>query len=186
MVSGRFIYPAACMPDPDGKCSILFLDFPEARGRGNSESFCCLQAKLSLEDAVLSRMAKGESLPVPTKITRGMLPSIPLRGAAGARLAALKWEYKVPLGAGLAAKAHLYLSFQQSGLSHKDFAARVKRPEQEIREIFAPHSQVDLRQMEALFQALGKILTLDVVELPLTRSRSKSSRSSKTWLEKMF
>jgi antitoxin HicB len=69
----------------------------------------------------------------------------------------------VPLPVLQSAKVELYTAFLQSGLKKAEFARRIGIPKTHIDRLFSLRHQSRFDQIEAAFGALGKRLTLEVL-----------------------
>src|ERR1039457_4297687 len=73
-------YPASFLPERNGKgFHVRFADLPEALTGGADLDDTLLQAADCLAEALAGRIARGDGIPVPSKLKRGQYPvGVPL------------------------------------------------------------------------------------------------------------
>lgn len=102
----EFAYPVMLTPDEiEGGFVVTFPDLPEAITQGEDVASALDEAADSLEEAIAGRIRRGDPIPRPSASAGG--------------------QQQVPVPALTAAKAALYVSLQESGLSKSELAARL-------------------------------------------------------------
>jgi len=136
-------YPARFEPAEEGGYVITIPDFGWGVSQGDTEEEALEMAASLLETLVQEHIRRGEALPHPSS-PRG-------RKFRRIRLRALQ-----------AAKAELYREFQEAGIRKAELARRLAVPKTSVDRLFdlRHHSRFD--QIEAAFEALGKIIDIQV------------------------
>jgi antitoxin HicB len=145
---GRFTYPATLTPasawDPEETGFVVALpDFPEAHTQGETVGEALAAAADCLRVVVEGRMRDGADLPSPTAATDG-------------------GSHPVPLPPLLAAKAALYLSMRERGVSNSALARLLGCDEKEVRRMLDPRHPTKLPRLDAALRVLGRQLVVDV------------------------
>jgi predicted RNase H-like HicB family nuclease len=70
----HFEYPANVEEDASGFYLVTFPDFPEAATDARSRDAALLEAMDCLEEAVAGRMKRGDGIPIPSPVAKGMVP----------------------------------------------------------------------------------------------------------------
>jgi len=141
----EFAYPALLTPDEiDGGFTVTFRDLPEAITQGESVSDALDEASDALEEAIAGRIRRGDSIPQPSPLEDN--------------------ELKVPVPALTAAKAALYLALRETGLSKTELASRLGCDEKEVRRLLDPRHPSKLPRIERALSALGKSLSVRLVD----------------------
>jgi antitoxin HicB len=136
-----FSYPVLlAADDTDGGFVVTFPDLPEAVTQGNDLADALAQAADALEEAVAGRIRRGDDIPPPSRPRPG--------------------QHVVPVPAQTAAKAALYLTLHEAGVSKRQLAARLGCDEKEIRRLLDPRHPSKLPRLEAALAALGKRLAV--------------------------
>src|SRR5437763_17204343 len=114
--------PVTLPPDKtDGRFVVTFKALPEAITQGKTVEDALAEAADALEEAIAGRIQRGDPIPEPSKEA-----SLPL----------------VPVPAQTAAKAALYLTLRETGITKSELAARLDCEEKEVRRLLAPrHSR---------------------------------------------
>ncbi len=140
-MSRDFAYPVTLTPDAvDGGFVVTFADLPEAITQGEELLDALAQAADALEESVAGRIRRGDDIPVPSRPAKS--------------------EHVVPVPALTAAKAALYLSLRQAGITKSELAARLDCDEKEVRRLLDPHHHSKLLRIQAALATLGKTLSL--------------------------
>jgi antitoxin HicB len=137
----RFAYPVDLKPDRDGGFVVSFPDLPEALTSGNDRADALAEASDCLEEALASRIADKEPIPLPS----------PARGRP-----------LVAPGAVIAAKAALHTALRESGLTNVAFAASFGCQENEVRRMLDPRHATKIGRLEEALARLGKRLIVTV------------------------
>lgn len=137
-----FTYPVRLASD-EGAITVEFPDFPEAHTYGTDPADALMMASDCLEAAVATRMIEGEELPRPSVIP-------------GAK--------HVMLGAQMAAKAHLYCTMREAGISKLALSKALGRDEKHVRRLLDPGHESTLESIEAALAVLGKRLQVQVLD----------------------
>jgi len=139
----NFIYPVNLIPDEqDGGYVVMFPDIPEAITQGENIKDALNEAIDCLEEAIASRIVTSQKIPSPSPKSQ--------------------FRYTVPVPAGMAAKAALYIAMKEAGITNVELAKRLNCDEKEVRRLLSPkHKSKIPRINEALF-ALGKQLVLSM------------------------
>jgi antitoxin HicB len=130
-------YPAAFLPEANGHgLHVRFPDLPEALTGGDDLQDTLVQAADCLAEAIAGRIARGDSIPTPSKQKRGQhLISVPLY---------------------LAPKLALYLAMRERGMPNTELAKRVGVSETVIRRMLSPKHNTKPEKIQAALAALGK------------------------------
>jgi antitoxin HicB len=140
----EFAYPVTLTPDEtDGGFVVTFQDLPEAITQGETLAEALLEAADALEEAMAGRIRRGDPIPEPS--------------AAGDRPT-------IPVPAQIAAKAALYLALQETTMSKSELAARLGCDEKEVRRLLDPRHPSKLPRIQKALAALGKSLSLRLVD----------------------
>lgn len=130
-------YPAAFLPERNAKgFHVRFADLPEALTGGDDLNDTRVQAADCLAEALAGRIARGERIPVPSKLKRGQYPiSVPLY---------------------LAPKLALYLAMRDGGMRNTELAKRLGVSETVVRRMLDPKHNTKPERIQAALAALGK------------------------------
>jgi len=140
-----FVYPARFEPgDKPGVLVITFRDVPEAITQGEGEQDALWQAADCLEEAIAGRIAGGRAIPKTSKAARG--------------------ERMIPVPAPMAAKAALYLTMKEAGITNVELARKLGCDEKEVRRMLDPRHPTKLPRIQEALDALGKRLVVSVEE----------------------
>jgi antitoxin HicB len=131
------IYPADFLTEKRGKgFYVRFPDLPEALTGGADLDDTQEQAVDCLAEALAGRIARGDSIPAPSRLKRGQYPvSVPLY---------------------LAPKLALYLAMSEGGLRNTDLAKRLGVSETVVRRMLDPKHNTKPEKIQAALAALGK------------------------------
>jgi len=140
-----FIYPARFeRGDQAGVTVISFRDVPEAITQGNGERDALWQAADCLEEAIAGRIADGRVIPKASRAARG--------------------ERLIPVPAPMAAKAALYLTMAEAGVTKTQLARKLSCDEREVRRMLDPRHPTKLPRIKEALEALGRRLVVGVEE----------------------
>jgi len=140
-----FVYYAVLTPDDkEGGYVVTFTDFPEAITQGEDIKNALSHASDCLEEAVANRIVTGLSIPKPSPMEKG--------------------QYAVPLPAQMAAKAALYTTMKESGITKVELANRLNCDEKEVRRLLDPRHPSKLPRIESALSVLGRRLVIKVQE----------------------
>jgi antitoxin HicB len=134
-------YPASFLPEENGKgFHVRFPDLPEALTGGADFEDTLSQAVDCLAEAIAGRIARGDEIPVPSKLKRGQHPvSVPLY---------------------LAPKLALYLALREAGISKTELARRLGVSETVIRRMLDPKHNTKPEKIQAALIALSKRIVI--------------------------
>ena len=137
----NFIYPALFIPDEEeGGFVITFRDLPEAITQGESVEEGLIEAIDCLEEAIANRIVMDLPIPLPT-------PSD-------------EQEHAIPLSIQMAAKAALYLTIREVGITKVELAKRLHCDEKEVRRLLDPLHPSKLPRIESALSAVGRQLVV--------------------------
>jgi len=128
----------------DGSRTVKFRDVPEAITSGQDRADALHQAVDCLEEAIAGRIADGLDLPCATKARRR--------------------DALVSLPATMAAKAALYLTVREAGLTNTAAARRLGIDEKEVRRMLDPRHNTQLSRIQEALSKLGKRLLVSMDE----------------------
>ena len=141
-MSRRFVYPATVKRDEAGFYLVTFPDVQGAATDGETLEEALTEAVDCLEEAIASRLVRGDELPTPS--------------AVGTH------QYAITLPALMAVKALLTLELRKQGLSKVDLAKLIGSDEKEARRLLDPKHGSKLPRLEMALAALGKRLHVEV------------------------
>ncbi|MGD0500891.1 MAG: type II toxin-antitoxin system HicB family antitoxin [Bryobacteraceae bacterium] len=130
-------YPASFLPEENGDgFHVRFSDLPEALTGGADFEDTLAEAADCLAEAIAGRIARGDDIPIPSKLKRGQHPvSVPLY---------------------LAPKLALYLAMREGGTANTELAKRLGVSETVIRRMLDPKHNTKPERIQAALGALGK------------------------------
>ena len=131
----NFTYPVSLLPEDRGHFTVQFADFPEAITSGKNRGEALVKAADCLDEAIAGRIAEGLEIPAPSKAKRGHL--------------------LVTLPGSMAAKASLYLTMREQGVTRSELARRLAIDEKEVRRMLDPLHATKLPRIEQALAALG-------------------------------
>ncbi len=141
----EFTYPVILTPDEiDGGFVVTFPDLPEVVTQGEDAAGALDEAADALEEAIAGRIRRGDPIPRPS-------------ASAGS-------VREVPVPALTAAKAALYLALRESAISKSELAVRLGCDEKEVRRLLDPRHPSKLPRIEKALSALGKNLSVWLVD----------------------
>ena len=136
-------YPAKLIPDLEaGGFTVIFPDLPEAITQGENRLDAIEQAADCLEEAIAGRIRRGDEIPQPskTKASQTVVPVPPL----------------------MAAKAALYLSMKEAGISKVKLAKQLGCDEKDVRRMLDPRHNSRISALQVALAALGKNIVVAV------------------------
>ena len=140
-----FVYPARFeRGEKAGVAVITFRDVPEAITQGKGEEDALRQAADCLEEAIAGRIDDCREIPQPSKAARGERP--------------------IPVPAPMAAKAALYLTMREAGITNVELARKLGCDEKEVRRMLDPRHPTKLPRIKDALDVLGKRLVVSVEE----------------------
>jgi antitoxin HicB len=140
-----FMYPARLeRGEAQGVFVITFRDVPEAITQGKGEKDALWQAADCLEEAIAGRIADRREVPKASKVARG--------------------ERLIPVPAAMAAKAALYLSMVETGITNAQLARKLGCDEKEVRRMLDPRHPTKLPRIKEALDVFGKRLVVSVEE----------------------
>ena len=140
-----FVYPVKLTPDKeDGGFVVTFRDLPEAITQGENLKDALSEAVDCLEEAMANRIVMDLSIPPPSNRKKG--------------------EYLVLLPVQMSAKAALYLTMKEGGISKVELAKRLHCDEKEIRRLLDPRHSSKLPRIEAALATIGRQLVIGLQE----------------------
>jgi antitoxin HicB len=134
-------YPARISADGEAFLA-TFRDFPEAVTGGESDAETRAMAVDCLETCIAGRIRDREDMPRPSPRRRGEVP--------------------IPVPPLSAAKALLYTTMDEQGVSMAELARRMPCDFQQVRRLLDLGHRSRLDQLDSAFAALGKRLTVGV------------------------
>ncbi len=134
-------YPAVFLREEDGSgFHVRFPDLPEALTGGSDVADTLRQAADCLAESLAGRIARGDSIPAPSRVKRGQHP------------------IGVPLY--LAPKLALYLAMRESRLRNADVARRLGVSETVVRRMLDPKHNTKPEKIQTALAALGKRIVI--------------------------
>ena len=134
-------YPAAFLREKNGRgFHVRFPDLPEALTGGEDLEDTLVQASDCLAEAIAGRIARGESIPQPSKPKPG--------------------QYSVSVPLYLAPKLALYLAMRDGGMRNTELAARLGVSETVVRRMLDPKHNSKPERIQAALAALGKRIVI--------------------------
>jgi len=128
----------------EGGFVVTCRDLPELITQGEDVQDALKQACDAMAEAFAMRIDDGLDFPVPSACKRG--------------------EYLVAPPVEMTAKAVLYVTMQESGLTKTELARKLAVNEKEVRRMLDPRHGTRLPTLDRAMRALGKKLTLHVEE----------------------
>ncbi len=141
----KFEYEAVLTEDADdGGYVVTFDAFPEAITQGDTVEQALREAADALEEAVAGRIERGEDIPAaPARVSRN--------------------RHAVTLPAIMAAKAALYLTVREAGITSKVALAKALHcDEKEARRLLNPHHPTKIGRIEDALAIFGMELVISL------------------------
>ena len=140
----QFEYAVKLTPAKEGGFVVTCRDLPEVITQGDDMHDALEQASDAMAEAFAMRIEDELDFPA---------PSVPKRG-----------EHKVSPPAEMVAKAALYVTMREAGLSKAELARKLAVNEKEVRRMLDPHHNTRLPSLDKAIRALGKKLTVHLEE----------------------
>jgi antitoxin HicB len=137
-------YPVRLVPDTNGTIRVEFPDFPEAHTFGEDTDEALMQAVDALESALMLYVEGRRDIPAPSPVKR--------RGRS------------VALPALTEAKVGLYSAMRASGVGKAALARRLNCHLPQVDRLLDFRHGSRLDQLEAAFRALGKELSVQILD----------------------
>ncbi len=137
----RYVFPAALVPDEDGRLVVTFPDVPEALTDGADRDEAMREAADALGAALAGYVHERRAIPVPTHSKPGQVN-----------------VYVPPL---VASKLALYQSMREQRVSNVELAHRLEVTEAVVRRLLDPDHSSKIEKVEAALEALGKHLIVE-------------------------
>ncbi len=140
----QFEYAVKLTRAREGGFVVTCRDLPEVVTQGEDMDDALEQASDAMAEAFAMRIDDGLDFPV---------PSAPKRG-----------EHKASPPVEMVAKAALYVTMREAGLTKTELARKLAVNEKEVRRMLDPHHGTRLPNIDKAIRALGKKLTIRVEE----------------------
>lgn len=142
MQTTLYAYPALLAHDKAGRVLVRFRDLPEALTDGATEEEALVEAADCLSEALMSRVADGETIP---------FPSPPVRG-----------EHQIAPEPTVALKVALNTIAKEARVSAAELARRLRVDHKEARRLLDPHHASKLPRLAEALNALGHEVKITV------------------------
>ncbi|WP_395829367.1 type II toxin-antitoxin system HicB family antitoxin [Elstera sp.] len=136
------LYPAIVAPDEGGRFLVKFPDLPEALTDGATRAEALAEAADCLSEALASRIIDGETIPLPSAATDGMVPVAPDQT--------------------IALKAALYDALHRQGLRVADLARRLGIDHKDARRLLDPKHRTKMPALVAALNVLGSEVAVTI------------------------
>ena len=143
---GRYGFPARLEPDEEGRLVVHFPDLPEALTDGADKAEALAEAADCLSEALAGRINRGEDIPPPSRLRRG-----------------LHWVAPDPT---MALKAALYSALRARKMSVADLARRLGIDDRKAARLVGPRASGRLSSLESALSSLGYLIAIEVHERP--------------------
>ena len=143
---GRYGFPARLAPDEEGRLVVHFPDLPEALTDGADKAEALAEAADCLSEALAGRINRGEDIPPPSRLRRG-----------------LHWVAPDPT---MALKAVLYSALRARKMSVADLAHRLGIDDRKAARLVDPRASDRLSSLESALSSLGYSIAIEVHEKP--------------------
>jgi antitoxin HicB len=138
----QFIYPADVERDEAGYFLVTFPDFPEAGTDGETLEEALAEATDCLAEAVAGRIARSENIPRASRKQKG--------------------QHAIALPGHIAAKAALYLTMKETGVTTSELARRLGCDVKDVRRLLNPKQPAEIQRIEEALAAIGQELVVGV------------------------
>ncbi|MFY8105375.1 MAG: type II toxin-antitoxin system HicB family antitoxin [Elstera sp.] len=142
MQSITLLYPAIIAADMGGRFLVKFPDLPEALTDGATVAEALLEAADCLSEALASRIMDGDTIPLPSAATSGMVPIAPDQT--------------------IALKAALYDALHRQGLRVADLARSLDIDHKDARRLLDPNHRTKMPALVAALNALGSEVAVTI------------------------
>ena len=153
-----YVYPVSIRKGRDGRYLAQFPDVPEALTDGATREEAYLEAKDALAEALMSRMADKEDIPVPSEARARRLP--------------------LALDPTVALKVALYTAVREQGLTIADLARLLEVDHKEARRLLDPHHVSKLPRLRQALASVGYEVFVGVKKASETRAVRETKRVS--------
>ena len=137
----RATYPASFVPEKDGRgFHVRFPDLPEALTGGSDPGDTEAQAADCLAEALAGRIARGDTIPHPSRLKSG--------------------QHAITVPLYLAPKLALYLTMREGGLKNTDVAKRLGVSETVVRRMLDPKHTTKPEKIQHALAVLGKRIVI--------------------------
>jgi len=143
---GRYGFPARLEPDEEGRLVVHFPDLPEALTDGADKAEALAEAADCLSEALAGRINRGEDIPPPSRLRRG-----------------LHWVAPDPT---MALKAALYSALRARKMSVADLAHRLGIDDRKAARLVDPRASGRLSSLESALSSLGYSIAIEVRKKP--------------------
>ena len=143
---GRYGFPARLEPDEEGRLVVHFPDLPEALTDGADKAEALAEAADCLSEALAGRINRGEDIPPPSRLRRG-----------------LHWVAPDPT---MALKAVLYSALRARKMSVADLAHRLGIDDRKAARLVDPRASGRLSSLESALSSLGYSIAIEVRKKP--------------------
>ena len=137
----RFLYPVDLIPQDDGGFVVIFPDIPEALTEGDDRADALAEASDCLAEALAGRIRSKKKFPTPSPAhDRPLVGPDPV----------------------IAAKAALYQTLAEAGITQVELGRRMGVSEVEVRRLLDPRHNSKIGRLDGALAALGKRVILEV------------------------
>jgi len=137
-----FTYNAEITQDEDDRYVVTFPNLPYGVTDGATIEEALFEAVDCLDEVIAGIIESDEPIP----------ESVPAETG----------QYIIPLSALMSAKAALYTSMRDKGLTKVAVASRINRNEKEVRRMLDPHHNTKIKSIEQALHVMGKRLKVTV------------------------
>jgi len=155
-----YVYPVSIRKGRDGRYLAQFPDVPEALTDGATREEAYSEAKDALAEALMSRIADKEDIPVPSEPKGRLLP--------------------LALDPTIALKVALYDAMREQGLTVADLARLLDVDHKEARRLLDPHHVSKLPRLREALASTGYEVFVGVRKASETGTAAPKARTSKS------
>jgi antitoxin HicB len=155
-----YVYPLSVRKGRDGRYLAQFPDVPEALSDGATREEACLEAKDALAEALMSRMADNEHIPLPSEVVGRLTP--------------------VALDPTIALKVALYEAVREQGLTTADLARLLEVDHKEARRLLDPRHVSKLPRLRQALASTGYEVFVGVRKASEAGASAPRARASKS------
>ncbi len=139
----RFVYPVCLSADEDGRIMVEFPDFSFGATDGADQDEALFNAIDCLEEMIAYCISDGLPIPAPSAMPDG-------------------WAAEVAPGPVIAAKAALYQTVRETGITKVALAKRLGIGENEVRRMLDPRHSTKIPALDRALASLGKRLEITI------------------------
>ena len=139
-----FAYPATLTRDPEGRFLVRFPDLPEALTDGATEEEALREAADALSEALMSRVADGETIPEPSTVRRN--------------------QYQIAPDTTVALKAALQRTLKEKRMTAAALSRLLDIDHKEARRLLDPQEKSKVPRLTEALGALGYSVTTAVYD----------------------